>query len=114
MPKAHQKTPCAECPWRRDVPTGRFEAERYRALAKTAYDVSLTQFACHKSPKRGEFACAGFLLRGADHNLAVRFSVAKGDYGDVSDGGYPLYENYREMAEANGVDPEDEVLTPCR
>jgi hypothetical protein len=33
---------------------------------------------------------------------------------DVSDGGHRLYDNYRSMAVANGVDPDDPILAPCR
>jgi hypothetical protein len=58
--------------------------------------------------------CAGFLLRGADHNLSVRLGTISGKYGAVEDGGHELHENYRAMAIANGVDADDPVLAPCR
>lgn len=32
----------------------------------------------------------------------------------LTDGRVDLFRTYREMAEANGVDPEDPVLKPCR
>ncbi|AVK09334.1 DUF6283 family protein [Pseudomonas aeruginosa] len=32
----------------------------------------------------------------------------------VSDGGVDLFDSYAEMAIANGVDPEDPILKPCR
>lgn len=60
--------------------------------------------------------CAGFLLRGADHNLSVRLNLINGELGlnQVSDGGVDLFDSYAEMAIANGVDPEDPILKPCR
>jgi len=32
----------------------------------------------------------------------------------VSDGGVALFDSYAEMAIANGVEPNDPVLAPCR
>lgn len=105
------RTPCPECPWRKDVAPGQFPAERFRVLAATAYDLAITMFACHKSPEGKEFACAGFILNGATHNLGFRLSRI--DWRAVNCG-FPLHENYRAMAIANGVDADDPVLRPCR
>lgn len=59
--------------------------------------------------------CAGFLLRGAEHNIGVRLRYACGDIEpDSIRSDVQLYESYREMAEANGVEPADPKLTPCR
>jgi hypothetical protein len=112
----HAKKPCTECPWRRDVEPGRFPASRYRLLAGSSYDISAMVFACHKSPEGREFACAGFLLRGAAHNLSVRMAAARGayDFRAVQDGGFPLFDNYRQMAVANGVKARDPSLRNCR
>lgn len=110
------RKPCNECPWRTDVPTHRFKPERYRNLASSAEDLSFILFACHKTNDGKEVACAGFLLRGATHNMAVRLARSRGDLkdGDVSDGGYPLFENYRAMAVANGVAQRDPALKYVR
>lgn len=107
--------PCAECPWRTDVSPGRFSPERFIALARTAYDMATTQFACHKSPEGAEVGCAGFVLRGATHNLGARLSARRGDLDprDVTSP-YPLHADYRAMAIANGVDPDHPALQPCR
>ena len=112
----HAKRPCSECPWRRDVEPGQFPAERFVALARTAYDMARHTFACHKSPEGREFACAGFLARGAEHNLSVRLALMGRDLARDHDysGGLDLVDGYREMAERNGVDPEDPALGPCR
>jgi hypothetical protein len=82
------------------------------ALAKTAYDMELTQFACHKS-ERQDIGCAGFILRGATHNLGARFAFRDGRVGSVTSP-YPLHPNYRAMALANGVPPDHPALIPCR
>lgn len=113
--KAYQAKPCAECPWRTDVAPGQFPPKRFIALAETAYDMALVQFACHKS-KRLDIGCAGFVLRGSLHNLGMRFALRDGrlDIDSVSDGGCPLHSNYRSMAIANGVREDHPTLRLCR
>ncbi|WFU51161.1 DUF6283 family protein [Sinorhizobium terangae] len=111
----HRHEPCEECPWREDRRTGVFPAEAFRHSASTAYDMAPNSFACQMSGKEKPATCAGFLLRGAEHNLGVRLAIIAGRYdprtvrSDV-----PLYKSYREMAEANGVSPDDPALEPCR
>lgn len=107
----HAHAPCAECPWRRDVPVGKFPPERYEALASTAYDLAGTVFACHMSPDKAEFACAGFILQSSAHNLAVRMS--RQTFEDVRSTA-PLFDTFREMAVANGVDEHHPNLRYCR
>lgn len=107
----HAVKPCAECPWRRDVPVGKFPPERFEVLASTAYDLSGTVFACHMSKEGGEFACAGFILQSSAHNMACR--LARMPFDDVRSE-YPLFETYREMAIANGVDADSPLLNACR
>lgn len=97
------------CPWRRDA-TGRFPAEAFRHSAGTAYDLSVHKFACHEAGTERPATCAGFLLRGAEHNMAVR--MAHIDPGTLDDGGHRLWPGYRSMA--IGVDPDDPVLAGCR
>lgn len=110
----YMKKPCPTCPWRVDA-VGEFPAEAFRHSAPTSYDMADHVFACHASGvKRGK-TCAGFLLRGADHNITVRIGYATGRYeDDVDDGGHELHDSYRAMAVANGVDPDEEVLKQCR
>ena len=111
--RSHCSKPCADCPWRVDA-TGEFPAEAFRHSARTSYDMSEHTFACHQAGAAAPRVCAGFLLRGADHNLAVRLGHMQGAYQHVSDGGHDLHESYRDMAIANGVDPDDPILKPCR
>lgn len=110
----YRREPCPTCPWRLDA-TGEFPAEAFRHSAETAYDMSRHVFSCHESGQKKPALCAGFLLRGADHNLAVRLHRMNGAVGDdVSDGGHALHADYRAMAIANGVDEDEAVLQPCR
>lgn len=109
-PLPYCKRPCAECPWRTDVPPGKFPASRYQLLAATAYDLARTIFACHLSKEGGEVACAGYVLQSSAHNLSMR--LARQAFEVASD--VPLYPTYRAMAIANGVAPDDACLRPCR
>lgn len=109
------RRPCPECPWRTDVPVGVFPAEAFRISAPTAYDMATRVFACHMAGRGKPRTCAGFLMR-AHHNLSVRLGMIQGriDPRQLSEDGVPLYEDYRAMAEANGVAADDPVLGPCR
>ncbi len=111
---SYRRRPCSDCPWRVDA-VGKFPPEAFRHSANTAYDMSTHAFACHQSGSAKPAACAGFLLRGAEHNLGVRLKRMNGSIGDdVTDGGHALHASYRAMAEANGVDPDDDALRLCR
>lgn len=81
----HIKRPCDECPWRIDAEPGRFEAERWEALAASSHDghfgpqITDPMFACHKTPDGKERACAGWLaVEGANHPR-IRLGVMTGE-----------------------------------
>lgn len=107
---AYMKTPCPECPWRRDVPVGHFPAERFRTLAGTARDLATSIFACHLSKDEKPTACAGFVLMQGAHNLSLRLARQRFEVSTP----VPLFRNYREMAVANGVAADDPALKCCR
>lgn len=108
----YRRRPCGGCPWRVDQ-TGSFPAGAFEASARTAHDLSTHMFGCHESGTERAMTCAGFLLRGANHNIAVRFKASAGyDPATVSDGGHELHDGYLSMALANGADPEQ--LLGCR
>lgn len=108
------KRPCADCPWRKDA-THVFPPEAFVHSAATAYDMATNTFACHNAGADHPAICAGFLMRGADHNLTVRLHRMKGVISDdVSNGGHELHDDYRSMAIANGVDPDEPALNGCR
>ncbi|MDH0071275.1 DUF6283 family protein [Stenotrophomonas maltophilia] len=108
------KRPCPDCPWRIDA-VGKWPADAFRASAETAYDMASHTFACHSAGADKPRLCAGFLLRGADHNLTVRLDRMRNrQRDDVEDGGHALHASYADMAIANGVPADDPVLAPCR
>ncbi|WP_326430302.1 DUF6283 family protein (plasmid) [Stutzerimonas frequens] len=110
----YRRKPCAKCPWRKDA-VGEFPAEAFKHSASTAYDMSQRAFGCHDSGTSKPATCAGFLLRGADHNLRIRLAYVAGEiHDDLDDDGQELFDSYRDMAIANGVDPDDPVLKSCR
>jgi hypothetical protein len=110
----YMKKPCTTCPWRVDA-VGEFPAEAFRHSANTSADMASNTFSCHQSGTDKPNTCAGFLLRGADNNMAVRIGYINGRYkNDVSDGGHKLHDSYRAMAIANGVHPQDPALKQCR
>jgi len=111
---AYRRKVCGECPWRRDA-VGEFPAQAFRNSASTSYDMAQNTFACHMSGSENPTICAGFLLRGAAHNMSVRLSISSGKIqNNLDKAGPQLFDNYKEMAIANGVDPEDTVLINCR
>jgi hypothetical protein len=112
---AYRRSPCGGCPWITDN-DGTFPAGAFKETASTAYDMSEKQFSCHESGTKKPATCAGFLLRGADNNMGARLNYISGkyDFNAIHDGGHDLHDSYRSMAEANGVDPHDPVLAPCR
>lgn len=111
----YRRTPCSGCPWRVDQ-TGSFPAEAFGHSARTAYDLSGHKFGCHETGAERPVTCAGFLLRGAYHNMAVRMACAVGqiDLPQIHDGGNELHGDYRAMAIANGLDSSDPRLKECR
>lgn len=112
----YRREPCQECPWRLDAPVGRFPVEAFRHSANTCHDAALRTFACHMSGADKPATCAGFLLsRSAIHNVAVRVGMSAGrlDLDQVSST-VPLYGDYRAMAIANGVDPDDPSIKLVR
>ena len=110
-----RKRPCPDCPWRRDAPLGHFPPEAFERLADGSHDMSRRLFQCHDTADDVPLVCAGFLERGADHNLSVRIAYSMGDLERTDrSGGCDMYEGFSEMAVANGVDPDHPVLVPCR
>jgi len=109
------KQPCVQCPWRKDQ-VGKFPASAFLHSANTSFDMSTHQFACHMAGAEKPKTCAGFLLNGSIHNLTIRLKLAQGeiDLKSITDGGYELFDNYREMAIANGVKATNKKIADCR
>ena len=110
-PSTFRREPCPGCPWRIDQ-TGRFPAEAFRLSAPSAYDGAFALFACHEAGPAKPVICAGFLLRNSRNNILARLRGLSG--GPDCATSVELYASYRAMAIANGVDPDDPILAPCR
>ena len=83
--------------------------------AGTAYDMATSTFACHQAGASRPRMCAGFLLRGAEHNLTVRLAKIRGELTrQPTSGGHRLHASYAAMAIANGVAPDHPALALCR
>jgi len=111
---AFRKKPCRGCPWVEEN-AGTFPAEAFRLSANTACDMAQKQFACHESGTNKPATCAGFLLRGADHNLSVRMARLKGErFMGLAPDERALFADYRAMAIGNGVPADDPAIRDCR
>ncbi|MGW0673549.1 DUF6283 family protein [Streptomyces sp. NPDC002746] len=117
-PPVAQRSPCAgaeRCPWRRDAGAGIFPAEAFRLSAPTSYPDSDRRFGCHSSPAEAPRVCAGWLLRGAPGNQEVLELLEAGlIQAPTLPPEVELYDDYVEMAVANGVAKEDPTLAPIQ
>lgn len=111
----YRRSPCPGCPWV-VANVGTFPTEAFRHSARTAVDMSQHVFACHESGAARPASCAGFLLRGAEHNLSVRLAQLQDrlDLSVVREDDRELFDSYRDMAVANGVGENEECLRQCR
>jgi hypothetical protein len=98
---------CAECPWRRDVPTGRFPPRSFARLIQSCRQGWGRMFACHMSREGHEVACVGWLASEAANGprlFPLRLALSRGDVDPdalVLDG--PQFESFEAMCRANGV-----------
>ena len=126
------RTPCADCPWRKDA-VWRFPPEAFinsantgavRISANDPHDVNAIEleinlasrmFGCHTAGTEKPAICAGYILEG-QASLGWRVAAAKGKFDPlkVTDNGLDLFKSYYDMAVANGVDPEDSRIDLCR
>lgn len=109
-PLTVKPSPCASCPYRRNVPSGVWAADEYDAL--TAFDgapsgQAVSLFMCHQADEK---LCSGWVGHKSPHDmLALRLGVIRGqvapealDY--VTD--VPLFASGAEAAEHGKRDIE--------
>ena len=77
--------PCASCPYRKDVPSGIWDASEYEKLPRYDADAqpipALNLFLCHQNDRDNEQArmCGGWVAtHGGDQLLAIRLAVSQG------------------------------------
>lgn len=111
----YRRRPCQGCPWLVEN-KGAFPAEAFRHSANTAEDMATSTFACHETGVDHVMTCAGFMLRGAEHNMNVRMKMVTGeiDLDQVDEDGRLLHSGYTSMAVANGVPLRDPALRNVR
>jgi hypothetical protein len=95
---------CDECPWRKDVPPGRFPPARFERLRSTVEQgIDKPLFACHKTREGREVVCVGYLLCPASRdNFRVRLALWREEFDPaklVAAG--PLFRTYGAMERAN-------------
>jgi hypothetical protein len=111
-----RKTPCASCPYRRDVPSGVWAADEYDVLPdydgppvlQAASEHGMNLFGCHQADGK---LCAGWVGHREDPGdlLAVRLGVVRGQV-DPSALDYrtdvPLFTSGAEAAEHGKLELE--------
>ena len=117
----NRRTPCADCPYRRDAPLGHWHPEEFEKVRQSRADerawgigqrLSRGTFACHKHAKLPEAQqswCAGWaLMQKAEGvpSLALRLQImtddkAAADFSALTADGVELYGSPEEMIAAN-------------
>ncbi|ROR76057.1 hypothetical protein SAMN06295974_3795 [Plantibacter flavus] len=115
-----RKTPCASCPWRREVSSGIWDRTEYEKLPRYDGDIADQEaaavFLCHQ-PIGEQHVCSGWLgHRDPQDLLAARLGVLSGEL-DVSAMEYttdvPLFASGAEAA-AHGLVDEGSPGTSAR
>ena len=99
------KTPCGNCPYRKDSQTQYWAIEEFQKVLTAEKDLLGSVFMCHKN--NGSI-CVGFLMNQDKRNhpsIALRISLSKHavdrDYLDNLFCKSEMYETIEEMCEAN-------------
>jgi hypothetical protein len=103
-PAKPRRSPCASCPYRKNVPSGVWDESEYRKLTRydgeTFEQEALAVFMCHQ---QDGCVCAGWLgHRDPTELLAVRLGVMRGDLDEDSldySTTVPLFESGAKAAE---------------
>lgn len=115
--RAHQITPCENCPYRIDAPRGYWHPEEFESVLAAEEREFGGIFACHKHkilPEEKRGLCAGWLLDQKRRNLpSIMLRIKLGSdpsmldaFEKVSDGGHAMFDSIESMCIANGVRPK--------
>lgn len=105
--KVGGRTPCGDCPYRRDAPLGKWDPREFVELEKSDMDLASPMYGCHK--KDGTL-CRGWVIDQRERdmpNVTLRFHVAmvpdmRAEVAAVRCP-VPRWPSIRVMAQANGV-----------
>lgn len=105
MSSKKKKTPCKNCPWRKDLTENsipRYREDLHENLIRECQRDGWKVMACHKSEVGNHVPCAGFMAQVGYDSIGVRLLAFRGgqkpeDYGD---GGLELHETLEDTLEA--------------
>lgn len=105
MPDFFKKTPCNNCPYRKDAPLKLWHKSEYDKLLASENDLFGAIYGCHK--KDGH-TCIGWLMKQDENrfpSISLRIKLSKEnvtrEYLDALHCKSELYENVNAMVEAN-------------
>lgn len=103
-----KKSPCNNCPYRKDAPLKLWHKEEYEKLLRSENDQLGSIYGCHK--KDGH-TCVGWLMKQDENRFPsnmLRISLSRNnvtrEYLDSLTCKSPLYKNVKEMVQANYPD----------
>lgn len=105
MPDFCKKSPCNNCPYRKDAPLKLWHASEYVKLLKSEHDTFGTVYGCHKNDGH---TCVGWLMKQDENrmpSIALRMKLLSHkvdvSYFDSLHCKSPLYGSVKEMIQAN-------------
>lgn len=102
------RTPCGDCPYRKDSPPRMWHPEEFRGLLRSEREVMGRVYLCHKQNGR---PCIGWVLDQRERNypsLALRLECIRDPAAarcaeEAHTGGHPMHPSIEAMCRANGV-----------
>jgi len=110
------RSPCNNCPWRKDAPMGYWHPKHFRDVWYDCQDDGLGLMLCHKSKAaKRPIICAGYALIVGFDSIGLRISASKGEFvpGNYSAKGIPLHRSFKAMMVAQGLKvPARNIIQP--
>jgi uncharacterized protein DUF6283 len=105
------KTPCNNCPWRRDAPVEHWDPDHFRSIWRNCQDDGQHVMLCHKAGSlpeeaQGTVVCQGWVRVMGTQAVGVRVALMqKRVTPDELEGGTEgLFDSFEEMMVANGIE----------
>ena len=103
---ATKRSPCADCPWRKDAPVGFWHKSNFNKLWKNCQDDGLRLMLCHKSRKsRKKQICAGYAIVLGYESIGLRLAAISGQFdpNDYDANGIVLHPSFEAIMKAQGI-----------
>ncbi len=111
-----KRSPCNDCPWRKDAPLGYWHPKHFRDVWFNCQDDGLHLMLCHKSKvAKRPIICAGYALIIKFNSIGLRFSAISGEFvpENYSAKGIPLHRSFKAMMVAQGLKlPARNIIQP--